>query len=179
MPVGDSGAYHLGPALAEAGGGAGAVVATSPQILCTVIGPEGVTRRSDGQEVRREVCPDDRHERWGELADVFQPDGVLDNLANAGGIGAPLLDGEHVSDCDPAYDAYLRDALPVDADRPGTEVVELNELVADQIAGTDVDMFEDPVHLSEEGARIVSDWLLPEVERLLSAASEPPTVPGS
>jgi peptidoglycan/LPS O-acetylase OafA/YrhL len=220
MLVGDSGVYHLGPALAEAGEGAGAVVATSPQILCTAISPEGVTRRQDGQRLRREVCHDDRHERWGELADVFEPDVVVYYLANAGGIGTPLLDGEYVSDCDPAYDAYLRDALRVDADivgrtgarvvfatspyvasfnpdsvrevdcrndtfrtvaadRPGTAVLELNEFVASQIAATDVDMFKDPVHFSEEGSRIVSDWLLPEVDRLLSASSEARTVPGS
>ena len=44
--------------------------------------------------------------------------------------------------------------------RPGTDIVDLNRFVLTQ-ARAGEDMFVDSVHLSPDGGRLVSEWLLP------------------
>ncbi len=201
--VGDSGAGSLGPALVDAGPAEGAVVASSAQILCSPANPEGQTRGADGRVDVRTPCHDNRRRVWEELVDDFDPDVVVYYLANAGGIGEVLLDGEWVTDCDPAYDDYMERALRSDADllgaggatvvftttpyvilpaldsdarvdcrnetydavaadRPGTEVVDLNGFVARQVANGRR-MQADGLHLDGDNAVLAAEWLLPEV----------------
>jgi peptidoglycan/LPS O-acetylase OafA/YrhL len=53
------------------------------------------------------------------------------------------------------------------ASRPDGGVVELNQYVRQQsVAG--IDMYADPIHLSAEGSRLVSDWLIPQLEKTLT-----------
>jgi peptidoglycan/LPS O-acetylase OafA/YrhL len=119
MLVGDSGVYHLGPPFAAAGPENGAIVATSSQILCSPANPEGKTRGPDGQVAEREPCHEHRRQLWSQMVTAFDPDVVVYYLANAGGVGKVLLDGEWVLDCDASYDAYIEDALLTDADLLG------------------------------------------------------------
>ncbi|HEX6568130.1 MAG TPA: hypothetical protein VF015_03165 [Acidimicrobiales bacterium] len=90
-------------------------VATSAVITCSVLRPEGEHRGPDGTIDSHEACHADRRELWRSLVDEFRPDVVVYYLANAGLPGHQLLDGEWVSDRNPAYDAYMADALGDDA----------------------------------------------------------------
>jgi hypothetical protein len=210
--VGDSGPMHLGPELVAAGDDADVAVAFSSQILCSPVYADDVEQRKDGAVVEREPCPEDRDVLWGELIDEYDPDVVVYYLANVGTWDHERLDGEWVWDCDPPYDAYLRDQLGDDVEllggggarvvfatspyvgflaptsnervdcrnevyrsvaaaHPGTGVVDMNAFVGRTIDTTDVEMFADPVHLSDQGSRLVSDWLLPQ----LTAVPDPTT----
>ncbi len=201
--VGDSGAGTLGPELVDVARAEGAVAASSAQILCSPINPEGQTRTADGRVDVRTPCHDNRHKVWAGLVDDFDPDVVIYYLANAGGVGEVLLDGEWVTDCDPAFDDYVEGALREDADllgakgapvvftttpyvvlpaldsearvdcrndvyraiaadRPGTDVVDLNAFVASQVAGGRR-MQTDGIHLDGDNAVITAEWLLPRV----------------
>jgi hypothetical protein len=51
----------------------------------------------------------------------------------------------------------------VAAGHPGTGILDLNRFVTHEIDTTDVEMFADAVHLSDEGARRASVWLLDEL----------------
>jgi peptidoglycan/LPS O-acetylase OafA/YrhL len=62
----------------------------------------------------------------------------------------------------------------VAADHPGTAVIDMNRFVADTIATSDVPMFSDPVHLSDQGSELVSDWLLDQVALLDQPAPDQP-----
>ena len=46
---------------------------------------------------------------------------------------------------------------------PGAQVADLNVFVADTGKATGIDMFKDPVHLSLEGSRLASEWLLRQI----------------
>jgi hypothetical protein len=52
----------------------------------------------------------------------------------------------------------------VAADHPGTAVIDMNRFVAETIEATEVPMFSDPVHLSDQGSELVSGWLLDEID---------------
>jgi peptidoglycan/LPS O-acetylase OafA/YrhL len=113
--VGDSGVYALGPAFREAAAREGVSVATSAQMICTVVVPEDAIRSAHGEVDPWPPCHDVRRDLWTELVDDFAPDVVVYYLANAGSLGDVRLDGAWVGDCDPAYRAYLREALREDA----------------------------------------------------------------
>jgi peptidoglycan/LPS O-acetylase OafA/YrhL len=51
--------------------------------------------------------------------------------------------------------------------RPGTEVVDMAGLVGDASAAPDASLFRDPVHLSDKGADVVADWLVPTAVELI------------
>ena len=53
------------------------------------------------------------------------------------------------------------------AARPGTEVIDMAAVVEQVESIRDVSLFRDPVHLSEEGARAVSEWMVPETLTLI------------
>lgn len=113
--VGDSGPVFLGPELAaEADGRDDVAVAMSSQLLCSPVLVGGKVRYPDGRVEDRPVCTDRRHDEWREALDRFSPDVVVYYLANAGGLGRGLLDGEWVTDCDPAFDRYLEQVLTDD-----------------------------------------------------------------
>jgi peptidoglycan/LPS O-acetylase OafA/YrhL len=61
------------------------------------------------------------------------------------------------------------------ATHPRTRLADLNAFVRHEIDTTDIDMFSDPVHLSEEGSRVVARWLFATLPELHAPAS--PTVP--
>ena len=113
--VGDSGPIFLGPALAAEAAKDGAVVAYDSQFGCTPLVPEGKTRYGE-KVVDLPICHDLRRQTWAGLVDQFDPDVVVYYLAAITGLGQVRMDGEWVGDCDPAYDAYLRETLTGDAD---------------------------------------------------------------
>jgi peptidoglycan/LPS O-acetylase OafA/YrhL len=117
--VGDSGVQHLGPAMVARGAEEGVSVATSAQLLCTSVSPEGTSRSPDGRITRNDPCNDDRIALWTDLVDTYDPDIVIYYLANTGQLGEQRLDGEWVDDCDPPYDAYLRRAIRRDIELLG------------------------------------------------------------
>jgi peptidoglycan/LPS O-acetylase OafA/YrhL len=55
----------------------------------------------------------------------------------------------------------------VAAARPGTEVIDMAAVVEQVESTEDISLFRDPVHLSEEGARVVSEWMVPETLALI------------
>jgi peptidoglycan/LPS O-acetylase OafA/YrhL len=113
--VGDSGPIFLGPALAAEAAKDGAVAAYDSQFGCTPLVPEGKTRYGD-KVVDLPICHDSRRETWAGLVEQFDPDVVVYYLAAITGLGQVRMNGEWVGDCDPAYDAYLRETLTGDAD---------------------------------------------------------------
>jgi peptidoglycan/LPS O-acetylase OafA/YrhL len=115
LVVGDSGVIHLGAGLDALGEDQGVAVASNVQILCTVVAPESETR-ANGQIMHRKRCHGIARSRWNDLVDEFRPDVVVYYLANAGGVSDVRLDGQWVTDCDPAYDGYLTRALRRDLD---------------------------------------------------------------
>jgi peptidoglycan/LPS O-acetylase OafA/YrhL len=201
--IGDSGVFHLGPGLVDEADPDRVAVASNSQILCTVVDPEGETRTPEGEIVRNEPCHDTARDRWDDLVDEYRPDVVVYYLANAGGVGEVHIDGQWLTDCEPAYDRYLTRALRQDLDilgqhgarvviantpypgalfpqtrpevdcrnatygrvvqqRPGTEMIDLHSFVEGQRAD-DVQLYEDSIHFSPSGSRVVADWMLPEV----------------
>ncbi|MGH9112248.1 MAG: acyltransferase family protein [Acidimicrobiales bacterium] len=115
--VGDSGPVFLGPALAtEAERTGGFAVAMSSELDCSPVSVEGKVRFPDGKVLNRPVCHDQRRERWRAFVERFDPDAVVYYLANAGGVGEVLLDGEWVTDCDPAFDEHMAETVIEDAD---------------------------------------------------------------
>ena len=117
--VGDSGVEHLGPPFVARAAHDGVSVATSAEILCTAVNPEGIARTSAGRIMRNDECEDARIELWTDLVDIYDPDIVIYYLANAGQLGDTRLDGEWVNDCDPVYDDYLHGALRRDLELLG------------------------------------------------------------
>ena len=115
LMVGDSGVYALGPSLRDAAADEGVSVATSSQMVCSIVVPEGATRSSLGDIETYEPCHDVRRDLWTDLVDEFDPDVIVYYLASAGTLGDVRLDGEWIADCDPAYDEYFRRALREDA----------------------------------------------------------------
>jgi peptidoglycan/LPS O-acetylase OafA/YrhL len=115
MLVGDSGPIFLGPALSAEAAKAGASVASDSQYGCTPLDPEGVTRWGDGI-LRYPPCHDHRRAAWRDMIERFDPDVVVYYIASLNVREAMLLDGDWVADCDPPYDAYLREALGGDVD---------------------------------------------------------------
>jgi hypothetical protein len=81
-----------------------------------VVDPEGETRTPDGEIVRHDACHDAARDRWDDLVDEFRPDVVVYYLANAGGVSEVRIDGQWLTDCDPAYGRYLARALRRDLD---------------------------------------------------------------
>ncbi|HEY3144040.1 MAG TPA: acyltransferase [Acidimicrobiales bacterium] len=118
LVVGDSGVRAIGPALVAEGERHGVVVATSAEIRCTVVIPEGRVRDpAKGRVVEDyEPCHDERRRLWRQLVDEFDPDIVLVYLARAGGVLDTELDGSWVFDCDSSYDAYFARAMGADLD---------------------------------------------------------------
>lgn len=115
--VGDSGPVFLGPELVEqAGRGDEVVVAMASQLSCSPAAIGGATRFPDGRVVEHPICADDRREAWARSVARFDPDVVVYYLANAGGLGDGLVDGEWVTDCDPAFDEVLERDLVDDAE---------------------------------------------------------------
>jgi peptidoglycan/LPS O-acetylase OafA/YrhL len=55
----------------------------------------------------------------------------------------------------------------VAAARPGTEVIDMAAVVEQAGSQRDVSLFRDMVHLSEEGARVVSEWMVPTTLELI------------
>ena len=49
----------------------------------------------------------------------------------------------------------------VAAARPGTQIIDMAAVVEQAATDQGVSMFRDPVHLSEDGARVVSEWMVP------------------
>jgi peptidoglycan/LPS O-acetylase OafA/YrhL len=117
--IGDSGVGHLGPGLVSEADPDRVAVASNSQIVCTVVDPEGETRTPEGEIVRNEPCHEDARDRWDDLVDEFRPDVVVYYLANAGGVADVHIDGQWVTDCDPAYDRYLARAVRRDLDLLG------------------------------------------------------------
>jgi peptidoglycan/LPS O-acetylase OafA/YrhL len=113
--VGDSGPIFLGPALAAEAERDGAVVAYDSQFGCTPLIPEGKAR-AGSRIYDVPLCHDYRRDTWAGLVDRFDPDIVVYYLAAVVDFGQVRLGDEWVGDCDPTYDAYLRDALTEDAD---------------------------------------------------------------
>jgi hypothetical protein len=215
--VGDSGVQHLGPVFAARAKRSGVSVATSSQIICTTVNPEGIVRTSDGRINRNDDCQDDRRQLWSDLVEQFDPDIVVYYLANAGQLGEVRLDGKWVNDCDPAFDEYLRGALRQDLELlgaggadvfmttspqpgvlnslsfervrcrnanyrtivdsvPGTRLIDLKGLVDDVHNRTDIDMFMDSLHFSDQGGRAASEWLLPEIGAIDPSEADDPAV---
>ena len=218
--VGDSGVAAWGPTLVETAEDVddGTVaVAFSAQIQCSVLHTHGLDRQPDGEVIEHPRCDGTREDMWERLVDEYDPDVVVYYLANAGFVGEHRVDGEWLTECQPAYDTYLGDKLAGDADlltadgaaivfatspytaamvegtkaavdcrnatyhrvageRPGTPapVIDLNAFIASQIPLTEESMFEDPVHLSEEGAGRASGWLLPLVDAAYGCGSVDP-----
>ena len=143
--VGDSGPIFLGPELvAEAARGDDVAVAMVSQLSCSPALVGGRTRFPDGQVVERPVCPERRREAWTRAVTRFEPDVVVYYLANAGGIGEGLVDGRWVSDCDPAFDAFLEEELLEDAELLGaggaTVVFATSPYVAMMTEGSDAEV---------------------------------------
>ena len=86
------------------------MVAYDSQFGCTPLVPEGKTRYGE-KVVDLPICHDLRRQTWAGLVDQFDPDVVVYYLAAVTGLGQVRMDGEWVGDCDPAYDAYLRETL--------------------------------------------------------------------
>jgi peptidoglycan/LPS O-acetylase OafA/YrhL len=116
LVVGDSGAYHLGPILAEEGAEAGFAVASSAPYWCNVALPEGLLRFDDGEIMDRGDCQDERRRVLRDLVDELRPHAVVYYLANASGPGEIRVGGEWTMDCEPAYDDHLTRALQADVD---------------------------------------------------------------
>jgi hypothetical protein len=115
MLVGDSGPIFLGRALSAEAAKVGASVASDSQYGCTPLDPEGVTKWGDGI-LRYPPCHDHRRAAWRDMIEQFNPDVVVYYIASLNIREAMLLDGDWVADCDPPYDAYLRNALGDDID---------------------------------------------------------------
>jgi peptidoglycan/LPS O-acetylase OafA/YrhL len=120
--VGDSGPIFLGPELvAEAEQGDEVVVAMSSQLGCSPSLVGGRTRYPDGRVVEKPVCPEQRREAWEQAVDRFDPDVVVYYLANAGGLGEGIVDGDWVTDCDAAFDDFLEQELIDDVEVLGAD----------------------------------------------------------
>ena len=57
--------------------------------------------------VKVRPCSPERRQRWADVVERFEPEVVVDYLANAGGLGEVRIDGEWVMDCDPAFEAPI------------------------------------------------------------------------
>ncbi len=201
--VGDSGPVFLGPALVTEAEAKGAVAAYDAEFGCTPLVPEGKTRYGE-KVIDMPICHDARREVWARIVHDFDPDVVVYYLAAVTGLGQVRMGDLWVGDCDPDYDAYLRDALNHDADvlgaggatvvfgttplsavaamteqghtaldcrnatyravaahRPGTEMLDLEAEVQRGVEARKGNMFRDPVHLSDFGATLVSQWMVP------------------
>ncbi|HEV7761466.1 MAG TPA: acyltransferase family protein [Acidimicrobiales bacterium] len=108
------------------------------------------------------------HDQIGGDVDLLGAGGARVVLATSPYVGIPSPTSGQRVDC--RNETYRS----VAADHPGTGVVDLNAFVGHIIDTTDADMFADPVHFSDEGARLVSAWLLPE---LLAAPASSTTTP--
>jgi hypothetical protein len=108
------------------------------------------------------------HDQIGGDVDLLGAGGARVVLATSPYVGIPSPTSGQRVDC--RNETYRS----VAADHPGTGVVDLNAFVGHIIDTTDADMFADPVHFSDEGARLVSAWLLPE---LLAAPVSSTTTP--
>ncbi|HEY3141751.1 MAG TPA: acyltransferase family protein [Acidimicrobiales bacterium] len=120
--VGDSGTARLGPELIRQGEEVGMAVGFSSEGFCSLVYTSNVSRRTSGatwDRGRGSFCSADRQRRWRQTVDRFDPDVVVYYLANAGSPYQERIDGAWVWDCDPAYDAYLRDALSDDVELLG------------------------------------------------------------
>ena len=118
--VGDSGPIFLGPELVtEAEHGDEVAVAMSSQLQCTPLLVGGRVRYPGDRIVERPVCTDTRRASWDRAVARFHPDVVVYYLANAGGFGEGVIDGEWVTDCDPGFDAHLAGVLAGDLDLLG------------------------------------------------------------
>jgi peptidoglycan/LPS O-acetylase OafA/YrhL len=93
----------------------------------------------------------------GDLVELFGQGGARVVIATSPYAAFPDVTSGQRVDCRNA--TYRR----VAAAHPGTEVVDLNAFVTHEVDTTDVEMFADPVHLSDEGARRASIWLLDEL----------------
>jgi peptidoglycan/LPS O-acetylase OafA/YrhL len=93
----------------------------------------------------------------GDVVDVLGQNGAEVVIATSPYVAIPEATSGQRVDCRNA--TYRR----VAAAHPGVGIVDLNGFVGHQIDTTDVDMFGDPVHLSDEGARLVADWLIDQL----------------
>jgi hypothetical protein len=132
--------------------------AFEPDVVVYYLANAGFTedRWLDGEWVPE--C-DPRYDTYLEGAlrddlDLLTARGATAVVATSPYTGTMLPGTGRVVDCRNA--TYNR----VAAARPGTRVVDLNGFVGAQPG--DVEMFEDPVHLSPEGGRRAARWLLPQ-----------------
>ena len=93
----------------------------------------------------------------GEVVDILGHGGARVVIATSPYVGIPEPTSGQRVDCRNA--TYRR----VAAAHPGAGTVDLNAFVGHEIDTTDVDMFVDAVHLSDEGARRASAWLLDQL----------------
>ncbi|HEX5365315.1 MAG TPA: acyltransferase [Acidimicrobiales bacterium] len=106
LVVGDSGPMFLVPALAEEArrtGGAWAI-GTSSILDCSPVIVSSQVRYPTGDVVGRRPCHERRRRTWAADARRMGADVVVVYLANAGGLGEQWVDGQWVTDCDPAFD---------------------------------------------------------------------------
>jgi peptidoglycan/LPS O-acetylase OafA/YrhL len=114
--VGDSGPVFLGPELVrEAAKTGDFAVAMSTDMVCSPIHASNEVRFPDKVATVRSCSPD-RRQRWADVVERFDPEVVVYYLANAGGLGEVRVDGEWVTDCDPAFDAYIAETLLADVE---------------------------------------------------------------
>lgn len=114
--VGDSGPVFLGPELVKEAAKTGDFsVAMSTSMFCSPLYASDEVRFPD-KVVRVRPCSPERRERWADVVERYDPDVVVYYLANAGGLGEVRVDGDWVTDCDPAFDAYIAETLVADVD---------------------------------------------------------------
>jgi peptidoglycan/LPS O-acetylase OafA/YrhL len=103
--------------------------------------------------------------------DQFLTDTFADELEllSAGGARLVLTTSPHnytlSADTDEKVDCRNATYREIVANRPGTELLDLDRFVWDHENSGDVNMFEDVVHLSHEGARLMATWLFEELSR--------------
>ena len=140
--VGDSGPSHWAPQLVDEieAEGRPVAVAFASDIRCSPVYAEGPSVLYSGERVDREPCNDTRRDLWRRLIDEYDPDLVIQYFANVGLLERYKLDGRYVRDCDPSYDAYLRQMLDGDAEiltsRGATLALATSHYVATLLEGT-------------------------------------------
>jgi len=106
----------------------------------------------------------------GDLVELLGRRGARVVIATSPYVAIPEATSGQRVDCRNA--TYRR----VAAAHPGAGIVDLNRFVANVIDTTDVEMFADPVHLSDEGARRASVWIL---DQLVTGPGAPTNTPAT
>jgi hypothetical protein len=101
-------------------------------------------------------------EALADEADLLGSDGALVVLATSPDSRIPDPDADHRIDC---RNRVYREVV---ASHPGMAIADMHAFVEGQSGVPDDAVFQDMVHLSVDGGRAVSDWLLPELRSLLA-----------